>query len=63
MGLVASDRLRELVAARRRREMELEAARRAFRLRADGGLRCEPLRDGRRDPLGPRTDAPAKAVG
>lgn len=49
-------------ALRVRTRRKMEERRRAFRLRSDGGLRCEPMVTGHRDPMRPRTDAPAKGV-
>lgn len=56
MGLIAAEHLQELAQTRRSRALEDE--RRSRRYRADAALRSEPLANGRRDPLGPRTDAP-----
>ena len=57
MGMIIHE-----AAQRARTRRKMEEMRRAFRLRGDGGLRCEPMVSGNRDPMGPRTDAPAKGV-
>lgn len=49
-------------AQRVRTRRKMEEMRRAFRLRSDGELRCEPMVTGHRDPMCPRTDAPEKGV-